>query len=119
MHRVRLSREIDPRELVTESPVADVRRRIAEKRAEQDKLIGQLNCWAVAKQAGYDHTEVKAFSFHHKFLTDDQRKVNRRAQQRLMCGPCDERLPYNQKAYHNCVRLHTGELVEIPLVERP
>ena len=87
---------------------------IRAKKTEQAYLLDCLALWHVAKEAGYDAHEVKAFSFRPEFLTLKQKRQHRRAK-RLRAS---DRL-IEQDKYHNCVRFHTGELNPIPLTERP
>lgn len=80
---------------------------------ERDYLLDVLALWGVAKQAGYEPEEVKAFSFRPEFLTFEQKKESRQ-HYRL-----HRRDKYGDSEYHNCVRLHTGELKPIPITKRP
>ena len=83
------------------------------KERERLYLIQVLRLWDVAKEAGYDASEVKAFSFRPKFLNKEEKREYRRKY------PMDNSLLKVAVDYHNCVRLHTGELKPIPLTKRP
>lgn len=70
-----------------------------------------LGLWAVAKEAGYAPEEIKSFTFRTEFLTKEEKhkggaRANRKAK-------------YNGSTHHNAVRLVSGDVVPIPLTERP
>ncbi len=85
--------------------------RIRERGSERNYLLDVLAVWDVAKKAGYGPSDVKAFSFRSEFLSLSDR---RKHQKLSLCA--------RQQAgadWHNCVRLNSGELKEIPLTKRP
>lgn len=57
--------------------------------------------------------EIKAFTFSDKFLDRSQREQNIRE---MNAGKKPTYCGFN---YHNAVRLNSGDIQEIPLVERP
>lgn len=90
----------------------DVINRIREKGTERDYLLDILELWEVARVAGYESDDVKAFSFRPEFLTPGEQRTNR--ERSRFNSPVVE-----QRGFHNCVRLVTGELKPIPLTKRP
>jgi hypothetical protein len=87
---------------------------MAEKGRERDYLLQVLGLWGwVAKTLGYTPEQVKAFSFRPEFLTREERRADIRRKNRGI-APL-----YTQALWHNCVRLHTGELKPMPLIKRP
>jgi hypothetical protein len=62
-----------------------------------------LDLWAHAAEAGYPASEVKAFTFHPLFLDNKQKRS-------YTLG--------SYRNHFNCVRLHTGELKQIPMIEK-
>ena len=80
--------------------------------AERDYLLDALELWEIARVAGYEPKDVKAFSFRPEFLTFDEKRENTRRSR--FRQPIME-----QSKFHNCVRLVTGELKPIPLTKRP
>jgi hypothetical protein len=85
---------------------------IQEKSREMLKLLDILDLWKVAQEVGYSSDEVKAFSFRDKFLTAEESKLNYYSD-----GVWHRKL--SGETHHNCVRLVSGELKQIPLTERP
>ena len=92
--------------------VIDTINRLREKGAERDYLLDVLELWEVARVAGYEPEDVKAFSFRPEFMMHDEKRKNNqlsRFRQPMM----------DQSKFHNCVRLVSGELKPIPLTKRP
>lgn len=87
--------------------------RIRERGRERDYLLDVLALWEVAKKAGYNPSDVKAFSFRPEFLSYSERRENQIQRAR------NQRDKYVQVDWHNCVRLNNGELKQIPRTKRP
>ncbi len=87
--------------------------RVRERGRERNYLLDVLAVWDVAKKAGYDASDVKAFSFRPEFLTASERRENQRHR------TYKQRDKYVDADWHNCVRLNTGELKQIPRTKRP
>jgi hypothetical protein len=80
---------------------------------EKMHLVGVLRLWDAVKEAGYSSDEVVTFSFLSAFLNKEQRAVNKTAL------AARKNPPYSDSKYHNCVRLKSGDMAEIPLTPRP
>ena len=85
--------------------------RIRDRGRERDYVLDVLALWDVAKQAGYEPDDVKAFTFRREFLS--------REELREFVPRAGEYATKNEREYHNCVRLHNGELRAIPLTRMP
>lgn len=72
-----------------------------------------LRLWNAAKDAGYKPEYVKTFTFSDAFLSQEARDVNidrlNKNMNPLLSGA----------THHNAVRLVSGDLAEIPLMDRP
>ena len=82
------------------------REQLKHKQAWRAYWEAVLDLWAHAAEAGYPSSKVKAFTFRPEFLDNKQK---RRYDFRRETGT----------TRFNCVRLHTGELKPIPMIERP
>lgn len=72
-----------------------------------------LQLWAHAKAAGHTAEAIRAFTFRHEYLTDTEKDANRSCWWRA-------RPPaYCDKNWHNALRLHNGDVVAMPGIERP
>jgi hypothetical protein len=82
---------------------------------EKQYLIQVLRLWRHAEdnldKEVYD--QIRSFTFHVGFLDKGKREENIYA---LNMGKA---APYCGLNYHNAVRLNSGDLQEIPLIERP
>jgi hypothetical protein len=65
-----------------------------------------LDLWAHAAEAGYTADQIKAFSYRPEFVLGKKRRWGKFVQE-------------TGDTLHNCVRLYTGELKQIPLIDRP
>jgi hypothetical protein len=88
------------------SDIPTLRASIKQKEAWRTYYMQILDLWAHAAEAGYTADQIKAFSYRPKFLVRKKRRWGQ-----LVNEQGDN--------WHNCVRLYTGELKPIPLIERP
>ncbi|MHC4299402.1 MAG: hypothetical protein ACYS7Y_19165 [Planctomycetota bacterium] len=58
--------------------------------------------------------EVKTFTFRDEFLSEEHAAENKATYRDGRFHPV-----YSGETHHNCVRLNSGELLEIPLFPRP
>jgi len=72
-----------------------------------------MELWYVAEKAGYASADIKTFTFRDIYLDKAKAAENDRAKARRM-NP-----PYSGASHHNCVRLKSDDIAEIPLVLRP
>ena len=86
------------------SNVAEARAEIKRKQAWRSYYETVMDLWAHAAEAGYPASGVKAFTFRPEFL-------DKQARRGYTLG--------SHRNHFNCVRLHTGELKQIPLIEKP
>lgn len=88
--------------------------RMRKANQSRDYLLQVLALWDAAQKAGFDPSEVKAFTFRTEFLSKEEKP------QFALKTACTYRRPTLEASdYHNCVRLHTGELMPIPLTKKP
>jgi hypothetical protein len=95
---------------------------IAQKRAEQDRLLAQLALWEEVKAQGIDIDTVASFGFDPKLLTNKQKRAAILAWQRKRKDPITgevegylyqgERLPSGKHScrVYNYVRHHDGTI---------
>jgi hypothetical protein len=88
------------------SDIPTLRASIKRKEAWRTYYMQILDLWAHAAEAGYTADKIKAFSFRPKFIPGNKRRWA-------------QVVRVDEKKWHNCVRLHTGELKPIPLIDRP
>ncbi|MHC4301015.1 MAG: hypothetical protein ACYS7Y_27385 [Planctomycetota bacterium] len=88
------------------SDIAELRATIQRKEAWRAYYMAVLDLWAHAAEAGYTADQIKAFSYRPHFTPGKKRRWAQLTR-------------VDDKTWHNCVRLHTGELKPIPLIERP
>jgi hypothetical protein len=86
--------------------IATLRASIKRKEAWRAYYMAVLDLWAHAAEAGYTADQIKAFSYRPEFVVGKKRRWGQYAQE-------------TGTTMHNCVRLHTGELKPIPLIDRP
>jgi hypothetical protein len=84
--------------------IPEVRAEIKRRQAWRAYYMSVLDLWAHAAEAGYPASGVKAFTFATKFLDNWQKRS-------YTLG--------SYRKHFNCVRLHTGELQQIPMIEKP
>lgn len=84
--------------------ISELRAEIKQKQAWRDYYMAVLDLWVHAAEAGYPASEVKAFTFRPKLLDKRYRRA-------YTLG--------SYREHFNCVRLNTGELKPIPLIEKP
>jgi hypothetical protein len=89
------------------SDIATLRASIKQKEAWRAYYMQVLDLWAHAAEAGYKADQIKAFSYRPEFLD------------RVLLRGFSKWNREKGDNWHNCVRLHTGELKPIPLIERP
>lgn len=101
---------------------------IADKRAEQGRLLAQLALWADVKAQGIEIDTVKSFGFDPALLTNKQKTAARRASSRRQPDPITgevERYPYQGERLpdgkHSCrvfnfVRHHDGTTTLLDLL---
>ena len=83
--------------------------RIKKLNEERIYLLEVLELWAHAKNdISKEPHEIKAFTFRPEFLTDEQKRENGR-----------KKIRYNDKNWHNAVRLHNGKLIKMSGIKRP
>ena len=92
--------------------VAELIAELRKKDQERGCLIDILELWDVAKRAGYDSSDIKSFSFRPQFVTGNDRR-------RLTITGDLHPSQRPDQHWHNCVRLHNGDLKSIPLTPRP
>ena len=79
---------------------------------ERKYLLEVLKLWDIVAKAGYTAEQVTSFTFREQFLSSKEL--------RLFPGrPGQAKYAEASKYWHNCVRLHSGELKPIPLTRRP
>ena len=84
---------------------------IREKQLQAQYLTDVLALWNVAKLAGYDDSEIRAFSFRPEFLSPPGIR-------NYQLSSMAQRKRFGEQ-FHNCVRLHNGDLCPIPITEKP
>ena len=86
--------------------IAEIRTELKHKLEWQAYHMAGLDLWMHAHEAGYPSDTIETFTFRPEFL--DKQQTRRYTRKRAY-----------RTGWFNCVRLYTGELKPIPLIEKP